>query len=79
MRVTMVCVSRGPLEKINAYKRRMGWHFEWVSSFGSDFNFDFGVSFTAEQRAAGAELNFRWEDDPGDEGHGLSSFALEDG
>ena len=77
--VTMTCVSRAPLEKINAYKRRMGWRFTWVSSLGSDFNFDFGVSYTDEQRAAGAEHNFRWEDDPGDEGHGLSSFALEDG
>jgi predicted dithiol-disulfide oxidoreductase (DUF899 family) len=44
-----------------------------------DFNFDFEVSYTEEQRANGAEHNFRWEDDPGDEGHGLSSFALEDG
>src|ERR671925_402535 len=49
--VTMVCVSRAPLEKIHAYKRRMGWRFTWVSSFGSDFNFDFGVSYTDEQRA----------------------------
>jgi predicted dithiol-disulfide oxidoreductase (DUF899 family) len=77
--VTMVCVSRAPLEKIDAYKRRMGWRFRWVSSQHSDFNHDFGVSFTDEQRANGAEYNFRWEDDPGDEGHGLSSFALEDG
>jgi predicted dithiol-disulfide oxidoreductase (DUF899 family) len=77
--VTMVCVSRTPLEKINAYKRRMGWRFTWVSSLGSDFNFDFGVSFTDEQRANGGEYNFRWEDDPGDEGHGLSSFALDEG
>jgi predicted dithiol-disulfide oxidoreductase (DUF899 family) len=77
--VTMVCVSRTSLEKINAYKRRMGWRFPWVSSLGSDFNYDFGVSYTAEQQTNGAEHNFRWEDDPGDEGHGLSSFALEDG
>jgi len=77
--VTMLCVSRAPLEKLNAYKRRMGWRFEWVSSLSSDFNYDFGVSYTAAQRASGAEYNFRWEDDPGDEGHGLSSFALEDG
>jgi predicted dithiol-disulfide oxidoreductase (DUF899 family) len=77
--VTMVCVSRAPLERLNAYKRRMGWRFQWVSSRHSEFNFDFGVSFTEEQQANGAEYNFRWEDDPGDEGHGLSSFALEDG
>lgn len=47
--VTLVAVSRAPLEKIVAYKKRMGWKFEWVSSHGSDFNFDFRVSFTPEQ------------------------------
>jgi predicted dithiol-disulfide oxidoreductase (DUF899 family) len=77
--VTMVCVSRAQLDRIDAYKRRMGWSFPWVSSLDSDFNFDFGVSFTEDQQANGAEYNFRWEADPGDEGHGLSSFALEDG
>jgi predicted dithiol-disulfide oxidoreductase (DUF899 family) len=77
--VTMICVSRAPLEKLSAYKRRMGWDFTWVSSLGSDFNFDFGVSFTEDQQANGAEYNFRWEDNPGDEWPGLSSFALQDG
>jgi predicted dithiol-disulfide oxidoreductase (DUF899 family) len=47
--VTMVYVSRAPLEKLEAYKRRMGWSFPWVSSAGSDFNFDFDVSQTEEQ------------------------------
>jgi len=47
--VTMLYVSRAPLEKLQAYKRRMGWSFPWVSSADSDFNFDFGVSFTDEQ------------------------------
>ena len=47
--VTIVAVSRAPLAKILAYKSRMGWRFEWVSSFGSDFNYDFHVSFTKEQ------------------------------
>lgn len=47
--VTIVAVSRAPLPKILAYKKRMGWRFEWVSSFGSDFNYDFHVSFTREQ------------------------------
>src|ERR671919_2158079 len=68
--VTMVCVSRAPLDKINAYKQRMGWRFTWVSSFGSDFNYDFGVSYTDEQRANGGEHNFQWWDDPSDEAHG---------
>src|SRR6266536_4587939 len=42
--VTMVCISRAPLEKLLAYRRRMGWSFNWASSYESDFNFDFGVS-----------------------------------
>lgn len=41
---TMICISRAPLEKLLAYRRRMGWSFNWASSYGSDFNFDFGVS-----------------------------------
>src|SRR5712672_297633 len=44
--VTLVVVSRAPLAEIEAYKKRMGWKFTWVSSFGSDFNYDYGVSFT---------------------------------
>jgi predicted dithiol-disulfide oxidoreductase (DUF899 family) len=47
--VTMLYVSRAPLEKLQAYKRRMGWSFPWVSAADSDFNFDFGVSYTDEQ------------------------------
>jgi predicted dithiol-disulfide oxidoreductase (DUF899 family) len=57
--VTFLCASRAPLEKLQAYKRRMGWSFPWVSSQGSDFNFDFGVSFTEEQQREGAEYNYR--------------------
>ena len=44
--VTMIAVSRAPYNKIDAYKRRMGWKFKWVSSYDSDFNFDYHVSFT---------------------------------
>jgi predicted dithiol-disulfide oxidoreductase (DUF899 family) len=51
--VTFTAVSRAPLAKINAYKKRMGWSFPWVSSYGSDFSYDFHVSFTEEQLAAG--------------------------
>jgi predicted dithiol-disulfide oxidoreductase (DUF899 family) len=51
--VTMVYVSRAPLEKLRAYKRRMGWRFTWVSSADSDFNFDFGMSRTDEQTREG--------------------------
>jgi predicted dithiol-disulfide oxidoreductase (DUF899 family) len=57
--VTFICSSRAPLEKLQAYKRRMGWSFPWVSSLGSDFNFDFGVSFTEEQQRGEVEYNFR--------------------
>src|SRR3954467_8208940 len=49
--VTFLCISRAPLERLQAYKRRMGWAFPWVSSQGSDFNFDFDVSHTEEQLA----------------------------
>ncbi len=47
--VTLAVVSRAPFAKIEAFRRRMGWGFKWVSSFGSDFNRDFGVSFTPEE------------------------------
>jgi predicted dithiol-disulfide oxidoreductase (DUF899 family) len=82
--VTMVCVSRAPLEKLNAYKRRMGWRFTWVSSLGSDFNYDFGVSFTDEQLASGPEHNFTTfppadPDSLPNDFPGMSAFALEDG
>ena len=51
--VTFLAISRAPLAKLEAYKQRMGWSFKWVSSFGSDFNYDLGVSFTPEQMATG--------------------------
>ncbi len=57
--VTFLAVSRAPLEEIQAYRRRMGWQFPWVSSEGSDFNFDQGVSFTREQVREGIDYNFR--------------------
>jgi predicted dithiol-disulfide oxidoreductase (DUF899 family) len=57
--VTFVCISRAPLEELDAYKERMGWSFPWVSSAPSDFNFDFGVSFTRDQQREGIEYNYR--------------------
>jgi predicted dithiol-disulfide oxidoreductase (DUF899 family) len=58
--VGMMAVSQAPLEVLQAYKRRMGWTFPWASSLGSDFNFDFDVSFTEEQqRANEVEYNYR--------------------
>jgi predicted dithiol-disulfide oxidoreductase (DUF899 family) len=58
--VTLSAVSRAPLAKLQAYKRRMGWTFPWASSFGGEFNFDFNVSFTEEQQRKGlVEYNFK--------------------
>ena len=51
--VTLCAVSRAPLEKIQAYRRRMGWSFPWASAYGSDFNFDFGAAHTKEEWEAG--------------------------
>ena len=59
--VMLWAVSRAPLAKLQEYKKRMGWTFPWASSFGSDFNFDFDVSFTEEQQRKGIEYNYRRE------------------
>lgn len=79
--VGFVAVSRGPLDRIAAFRARMGWRFPWVSSQGSDFNFDFAVSFRPEDVAAGtAEYNYRKLEDGGGEMPGMSAFYLgEDG
>ncbi len=58
--VTYVSVSRAPLPEIVAYKQRMGWHFPWVSSFGSDFNFDFNVSFRPEDVGSGNKVMYNY-------------------
>jgi predicted dithiol-disulfide oxidoreductase (DUF899 family) len=58
--VTLAAVSRAPLAKLQAYRRRMGWTFPWASSLDTDFNFDFNVAFTDEQHREGSvEYNFR--------------------
>jgi len=73
--VTYVAVSRAPLDKLTAYKKRMGWKFPWVSSEGSDFNYDFHVSFTKDQIAKG-EATYNFEPYTGDmeDLHGSSVF-----
>jgi predicted dithiol-disulfide oxidoreductase (DUF899 family) len=81
--VTFLATSRAPLERLNAYKRRMGWSFPWVSSQDSDFNLDLSA-FTEEERRAGRGFNFGTAkhadiDLRDTELHGLSAFALEDG
>ena len=59
--VAFTAVSQAPLAKLQAYKRRMGWTFPWYSSFGSDFNYDFDVSFTEKQQRDGIEYNYERE------------------
>jgi predicted dithiol-disulfide oxidoreductase (DUF899 family) len=93
--VTMIAVSRAPLEKLQAYRRRMGWQFPWVSSNGSDYPYDFGFALTQEQQAGGEFAKLlaeppdflqRWAVDVGTdlptgliEGPGWIVFALRDG
>jgi predicted dithiol-disulfide oxidoreductase (DUF899 family) len=61
--VTLCAVSRAPIEKLQAYKKRMGWSFPWASSFGSEFNYDFQVGVTVDQQQLGTgEYNFRGVD-----------------
>jgi predicted dithiol-disulfide oxidoreductase (DUF899 family) len=93
--LTLICISRAPIEKLQAYKRRMGWQFPYVSSFESDFNFDFDFAFTQEQMATGelAEMVAEapdwlkdWSENVGTdlasgmaESPGWNVFALDDG
>ena len=73
--VTMVAVSRAPLAKIEAFKKRMGWHFNWVSSYGTDFNADFHVSFSKDELAQGkVNYNYTMQEFPSAEAPGLSVF-----
>jgi predicted dithiol-disulfide oxidoreductase (DUF899 family) len=73
--VTVVAVSRAPLAKLEAYKKRMGWRFKWVSSAGSDFNYDYHVSFTREEMARGRVFyNFGMTDASIEELPGASVF-----
>jgi predicted dithiol-disulfide oxidoreductase (DUF899 family) len=68
-------VSRAPLALIEAFKRRMGWRFKWVSSYGTDFNYDYHVSFAREEMAKGnVHYNFGPNGFPCDEAPGVSVF-----
>lgn len=74
--VTLAVVSHAPMAEIAAFKRRMGWRFHWVSSFGSDFNYDYHVSFNAGEKSKGkVEYNYEMMEFPSDEAPGLSAFA----
>jgi predicted dithiol-disulfide oxidoreductase (DUF899 family) len=77
--VSFVAVSRAPIEKLEAYRKRMGWTFRWVSSAGNDFNFDHHVSFPDGSREGGVFYNFEQRPDPGtDELSGRSVFFKDD-
>ena len=73
--VSFVAISRGPLDKLLAYRERMGWGFRWVSSLSNDFNFDYDVSFPDGTREQGVFYNFADRPDPQvDELSGVSVF-----
>ena len=77
--VTLVTISHAPLADIERFRSRMGWQFNWVSSHGSDFNYDFHVSFTPEERAKGdVYYNYGMTAFPAEEAPGISVFYKND-
>lgn len=73
--VTFVAISRAPLDEIEAYKKRMGWRFDWVSSYGNDFNYDYHVSFRKDELAKGkVYYNFEMTENSLEDLHGTSVF-----
>ncbi len=73
--VSFAAISRAPLPKIEGFKKRMGWRFNWVSSFGNDFNRDYHVSFTKEEMAKGkVDYNYEMTTFPSEEAPGISVF-----
>jgi predicted dithiol-disulfide oxidoreductase (DUF899 family) len=78
--VTLIAVSRAPLQRLEAFKRRMGWTFKWVSSAGGDFNYDYQVSFTADDLAKGeAYYNYAMQKNTVSELPGISVFYKDAG
>jgi predicted dithiol-disulfide oxidoreductase (DUF899 family) len=78
--LTLLVVSRAPLADIERFRRRMGWQFKWVSSQGTDFNYDFGVSFTPEERGRGeVYYNYDLQQFPQAEAPGISVFYKDGG
>jgi predicted dithiol-disulfide oxidoreductase (DUF899 family) len=72
---TFLAISRAPLPEIEAFQKRMGWRFKWVSSFANDFNRDYHVTFSNEERASGkVYYNYEMTEFPADEGPGTSVF-----
>ena len=77
--VTLVVVSRAPFGEIQPYQKRMGWRFKWVSSHGSDFNFDYHVSATEEEKAKEKMFyNYKLDELMSDELPGLSVFSKDE-
>jgi predicted dithiol-disulfide oxidoreductase (DUF899 family) len=79
--VTLVAISRAPLAEIERFRSRMGWQFNWVSSNGTDFNYDFGVSFTPEERATAkgkVYYNYGMTNFAAEEAPGISLFYKDD-
>jgi predicted dithiol-disulfide oxidoreductase (DUF899 family) len=73
--VSIAMIARAPLAKLEAFKKRMGWRFPWVSSYGNDFNQDFQVSFTKEELARGeVTYNYGQQEFPSEEAPGISVF-----
>ncbi|HZC34858.1 MAG TPA: thioredoxin family protein, partial [Chthoniobacterales bacterium] len=73
--VSFVAISRAPLSKIEPFKKRMGWRFRWVSSYGTDFNYDYHVSFTKDEMSGGKVCyNFDFNEFPSEEAPGISVF-----
>jgi len=76
--VTFVAISRAPLAEIERFRQRMGWKFKWVSSFGSDFNHDFHVSFTPQEAQGQVYYNYGMQPFECEELPGISVFYKED-
>jgi len=77
--ITLLAISRAPLAEIERFRQRMGWQFKWVSSYGSDFNYDFHVSFNPAERAKGeVYYNFGMQHFPQDEAPGISVFCKDE-
>jgi predicted dithiol-disulfide oxidoreductase (DUF899 family) len=72
--VSFAAISRAPISKIEGFKKRMGWKFNWVSSNGNDFNYDYHVSFTPEQQAGKVDYNYELTQFPSTEAPGISVF-----
>jgi len=77
--ISFVAVSRAPFAKLEAYRERMGWSFKWLSSFGSDFNYDYFVCFTPEEVKNGtAYYNYEQQRPHGEDTVGISVFARDE-